>query len=336
VDGIQGSPPKPELPAREKNVLIIRARAVGVALVLVFGIAARAIAQTAPIKVTLLGTGCPPAVMNRFGPSTLVEAGQFKFIVDAGRGSLQRLVALKIAWQSVQGVFLTHLHSDHVVGFPDLWLTGWLIAPGRSVPLPVWGPNGTTRMMSHLREAYGEDIRVRVANDRASPDGVALRPHDIGEGLAFEQGGVRVSAFEVDHAPVKPALAYRFDFQGRSVVLSGDTRVSENLIRHAQGVDLLVHEVFVPETLSRAGVPPERARRIVDYHLTPEQAGGVFTRVKPRLAVYSHICMPTALDEEILPATRRTYSGPLEVGEDLMSIEVGEEINVRRPAVPAR
>jgi ribonuclease Z len=290
-------------------------------------------AQGPPIKVTLLGTGCPPAVMNRFGPSTLVEAGQHKFLIDAGRGALQRLTELGVAWQDVQGVFLTHLHSDHVVGFPDLWLTGWLIVPGRTVPLSVWGPIGTSRMMSHIRQAYDYDIRVRVANDRASADGVTLRPRDIGEGVVYEQDGLKVSAFEVDHAPVKPALGYRVDYQGHSVVLSGDTRRSENLIRHAQGVDVLVHEVFVPETLSRAGVPPERARNIINYHLTPEQAGDVFTRVKPRLAVYSHICMPNALDEDILPPTRRTYSGPLELGEDLMVIEVGNEIAVRRPKI---
>jgi len=281
--------------------------------------------------VTLLGTGCPPAVMNRFGPSTLVEAGQHTFVVDAGRGALQRLVQLGIAWQDVNGVLLTHLHSDHVVGFPDLWLTGWLIVPGRRVPLSVWGPTGTSRMMSHLQQAYEYDIQVRVANDRASPDGVMIRPRDIGEGVVYEQDGVKISAFEVDHAPVKPALGYRVDYQGHSIVLSGDTRRSENLIRHAQGADVLVHEVFVPETLSRAGVPPERAKSIIDYHLTPEQAGDVFTRVKPRLAVYSHICMPTARDEDILPQTRRTYSGPLELGEDLMVIEVGDEIAVRRP-----
>ena len=97
------------------------------------------------MKVTLLGTGCPPAVMNRFGPSTLVEAGEQKFLFDAGRGALQRLVQLGVRWQDVRAVFLTHLHSDHVVGFPDLWLTGWLVAPGRSVPLPVLGPDGTQR-----------------------------------------------------------------------------------------------------------------------------------------------------------------------------------------------
>jgi ribonuclease Z len=317
----------------EKNVRMTLVRPLAVALTLVAVVPVAA--QDSPIKVTLLGTGCPPAAMNRFGPSTLVEAGQQKFLFDAGRGALQRLTQVGVRWQDVQGVFLTHLHSDHVVGFPDLWLTGWLIVPGRSVPLPVWGPSGTERMMTHLAQAYDYDIRIRVANDRASPDGAMLRPRDVGEGPVYERGGVRVAAFEVDHAPVKPALGYRVDYAGRSVVLSGDTRVSENLIRHARGVDVLVHEVFVPETLQRAGVPPERAKSIIDYHLTPEQAGEVFTRAKPKLAVYSHICMPTALEQEIVPPTRKTYSGPLEVGEDLMVIEVGDTPNVRRTLRPS-
>ena len=122
--------------------------------------ASPAAAQGPAIRVTLLGTGCPPPVMNRFGPSTLVEAGEQKLLFDAGRGALQRLTQLKVRWQDVQGVFLTHLHSDHVVGFPDLWLTGWSVAPGRTVPLQVWGPRGTTNMMSHLEQAYEYDIRM--------------------------------------------------------------------------------------------------------------------------------------------------------------------------------
>jgi len=283
------------------------------------------------MTVTLLGTGCPTAVMNRFGPSTLVEAGGQKFLFDAGRGALQRLTQLGVRWRDVQGVFLTHLHSDHVVGFPDLWLTGWLVAPGRDVPLPVWGPSGTSAMMAHLEQAYQDDIAVRVENDRLARDGAKLLPHDIGEGVAYERGGVRITAFEVDHAPVKPAFGYRIDFAGRSVVLSGDTRVSQNLIGHAQGVDLLVHEVFVPQTLEGAGVSPERAKSILSYHVTPEQAGEVFARTKPRLAVYSHICMPTAAVQHLLVPTRKTYSGPLEIGEDLMAIDVGEKVEVRRP-----
>src|SRR5260370_5039704 len=131
-------------------------------------------AQERGIKVPLLGTGCPPPVMNRFGPSTLVEAGEQKLLFDAGRGALQRLTQLKVRWQDIQGVFLTHLHSDHAVGFPDLWLTGWLMAPGRNVPLQVWGPHGTRKMMSHLKQAYEYDIRIRLYNDRLPPEGVTL------------------------------------------------------------------------------------------------------------------------------------------------------------------
>jgi ribonuclease Z len=289
-------------------------------------------AQGPAIKVTLLGTGCPPPVMNRFGPSTLVEAGDQKFLFDAGRGALQRLTQLKVRWQDVQGLFLTHLHSDHVVGFPDLWLTGWLIAPGRSVPLQVWGPRGTRKMMFHLQQAYDFDIRVRIANDGANRTGIALRVKEIVEGVVYDHGGVKITAFEVDHALVKPAFGYRVDYAGHSVVLSGDTRESENLIRHAQGVDVLVHEVFVPETLHRMGLEPERAQKIIALHTTPEQAGDVFTRAKPKLAVYSHICLPNATDQELLSSTRKTYAGPLELGEDLMTIEVGEKVQVRRAA----
>ncbi len=282
-------------------------------------------------KVTLLGTGCPPPVMNRFGPSILVEAGGGKFLFDAGRGALQRLAQLRVRWQDVDGLFLTHLHSDHVVGFPDLWLTGWLVGAGRSRPLHVWGPRGTRKMMSHLEQAYEYDIRIRLYDDRASPDGVVILAEDIGEGVVYEKGGVKITAFEVDHTPVKPAFGYRIDHAGRSVVLSGDTRVSDNLIRHAQGVDLLVHEVASPETFQRAGAPPERAKSVVAHHVTPEQAGEVFSRTKPKLAVYSHIVLPTATDEDLIPPTRKTYSGPLEVGEDLMVITVGEKVEVRRP-----
>lgn len=302
-------------------------------LLLAAGVWPAAFAQE--IKVTLLGTGTPAPVMNRFGPSILVEAGGQKFIFDAGRGALQRLTQLKLSWRDVHGVFLTHLHSDHVVGFPDLWLTGWLSSE-RAVPLHVWGPKGTAKMMSHLEQAYEFDIRMRLADEHASATGVVILASDIADGFAVEKDGVKITAFDVDHAPVEPAFGYRIDFAGRSVVLSGDTRFSENLIRHAEGVDVLVHEVTAPDTFRRAGVAPELARTIMAHHTTPERAGEVFARTKPRLAVYSHIVRPTATEADLIPATRKTYAGPLELGEDLMVIEVGDAITVRRPTAPAR
>jgi ribonuclease Z len=282
------------------------------------------------IKVTLLGTGTPVPAMNRFGPSILIEAGRRKFLFDAGRGAMQRLTQLKVRWQNIDGVFLTHLHSDHVVGFPDLWLTGWLVGPGRDRPLPVWGPRGTQKMMAKLEEAYEFDIRIRLYDDRAAPNGVVLLAQDINEGVVFEKDGLKITVFEVDHSPVWPAFGYRIDYGARSVVLSGDTRVSQNLIRHAQGVDLLVHEVASPESFQRAGTPAERAKSVIAHHVTPEQAGEVFSKTTPKLAVYSHIVQPDANEQDLIPPTRKNYAGPVEVGEDLMVIEVGEKITVRR------
>lgn len=283
------------------------------------------------IKITLLGTGSPPPVMHRFGPSILVEAGDKKFLFDAGRGAMQRLAQTQTSWQQVDGVFFTHLHSDHVVGFPDVWLTGWLVGPGRNRALEVWGPPGTEKMTGYLVQAFEFDIKFRISDDKARPEGATVNAHDINPGLAYDQGGVKITAIKVDHAPVEPAYGYRIDYNGRSVVLSGDTKTSETLIDAAQRVDVLIHEVVSPETFVRAGVNPERAKSVIAHHVTPEQAGEVFARTKPKLAVYSHMVQPTATSDDLIPGTRKTYDGPLEVGEDLMVIEIGQEVVVRRP-----
>ena len=187
-------------------------------------------------------------------------------------------------------------------------------------------------MMSLLEQAFEYDIRIRLYDDRAAPDGVVILAEDITEGFVHDNSGVKITAFEVDHTPVKPAFGYRIDYSGRSVVLSGDTRTSENLIRNAQNVDLLIHEVArdVPARWS-----PSRADdSVVAHHTSPEQAGEVFARTKPKLAVYSHIVLPNATEQDLIPPTRKTYSGPLELGEDLMVIEVGEKVEVRRPCKP--
>lgn len=283
------------------------------------------------IKVTLLGTGAPFASLERFGPSTLIEAGDRKFLIDAGRGALQRLAQARVDWKDIDAVLLTHLHSDHVVGFPDLWLTGWLVRPGRAEPLTLWGPRGTVAMATHLREAFAFDIQLRQSDDGASRTGHLINAVDIAEGVVYDSGGVRITAFLVDHGLVQPAFGYRVDHAGRSVVVSGDTRLSENLIRHAMNVDVLIHEVASADAFVRAGVPADRAKAIVARHVSPEEAGQVFARTRPRLAVFSHVIHAIATDEDILPGTRRTYAGPVEVGVDLMVITIGDRIDVKRP-----
>ena len=300
-------------------------------LLTVISIAVLALAAPAQsFKVTLLGTGSPQPRMDRFGPSILVEAGEKKLVFDCGRGAAQRIEQLGIPFTAVDALFLTHLHSDHTVGIPDLWLTGW--ARGRKLPLEVWGPDGTKAMMSHLAEAYQFDIHIRQIDDKLPPQAVAVVAHDIEQGVVYDRSGIKVTAFLVDHGVVKPALGYRIDFSGHSVVLSGDTRYSENLIRFSQHADLLIHEVIDPDTF-RARNPSmsaERLQAIVGHHTTAEQAGTVFTKVRPKLAVYSHIVPGDAAN--LVPQTRKTYAGPLEVGEDLMSFEIGESVTVHRPA----
>jgi ribonuclease Z len=287
--------------------------------------------QGQTIKVTLLGTGSPLPVMERFGPSILVEAGGQKFLFDAGRGALQRLRQADVKYKEIQGVFFTHLHSDHVVGFPDLWLTGWLTGQ-RTTPLLVWGPKGTKQMMSNLEKAFEFDIKARISDDTGAPVGVVIIAEEIKEGVAFEKYGVKITAFDVDHGRVRPAFGYRIDYAGRSIVLSGDTRYSENLIRYSKGVDLLIYEVVSPEVLARMNFPAKLAKTIIEYHTTPEQAGEIFSLVKPRMAIFSHIIQPIANEQDIIPPTRKTYTGAVELGEDLMVIEVGEKIEIRKPS----
>jgi ribonuclease Z len=280
-------------------------------------------------RVTLLGTGAPPPRLDRFGPSTLVEVGGQRFIFDAGRGAMQRLHQLGIPFGEITGMFLTHHHSDHVVGFPDLWLTGWIGRPWgkRSNPLPVWGPEGTRQMMEHLPLAFHVDIRVRSKS--YPPAGAKLVAQEITEGVVFDRDGIKVSAFEVDHGGEElPAFGYRIDYQGRAAVLSGDTTFNENLIRHAQGVDLLVHEVTA--VAGSAAEDPRQLKRIGANHTTPEQAGEVFARTKPKLAVYNHLLLfGSATADDLIPATRRKYDGPLMVGEDLLQIDIEPELQTK-------
>ena len=301
-------------------------------LATIFAGAAAAVSAAPPaLRVTLLGTGNPrPAV--RGGPAILVEGDGRALLFDAGRGAEEKLFALGLA-PKVDAVFLTHLHSDHTVGFPDVWLTGWLF--GRAAPLRVFGPGGTAAFCRGLEDAYAFDVHVRRDVDEKLPAaGARLDAREISDGSVVDEGRLRVTAFAVDHGPVRPALGYRIDAAGHSVVLSGDTRPSGNLVKFARGTDVLVHEVIAPDAErggAAASLSREQRERIIAHHSTPEQAGEIFAKVKPKLAVYSHVVPSFATAADLVAPTRRTYSGPLEVGEDGMAIEIGDSVRVIRP-----
>jgi len=286
------------------------------------------------IRVTLLGTGSGPrAFVDKAGVSTLVEAGGERLLFDAGRGSLQRLVQAGFPMNAVTKLFLTHLHSDHIIGVPDLMLSPWAAAPERKVPLEVWGPDGTREMMRHLEEAFAFDIHMRRDVDESfSPDGIRMVAHDIQPGKVYERNGVTVTAFLVTHGMVEPSYGYRVDYAGRSVALSGDTSPSDNLVAVCKGVDVLIHEAIDLEVLRRLVPDKGRMDAIVERHTTSEQAAGVFSKVSPRLAVFSHSPGTAAIVEQ----TRRSYPGRVEMGEDLMVIDIGAEVRVKPAAAGVR
>lgn len=280
------------------------------------------------ITVTLLGTAPgPPVRVGRTGISTLVEAGGQRFLFDVGYGALGALVTSGRRMDAVTKVFLTHLHSDHIVDLPALLLLPWSAPSERKVPLEVWGPAGTRDMMRHLQEAFDYDIRVRRdLDEKMSSKGIEVVARDIAEGVVFDEGGVKITAFLVDHGPVEPAFGYRVDYGGHSVALSGDTRPSDNLVTFSKGVDVLVHEAVNVEALRKLAPSQWLFEAIVAHHTTGEQASSVFRRAGPRLAVFSHAEGTAALAEQV----RRTYAGRVEAGEDLMVIEIGDEVTVRR------
>jgi ribonuclease Z len=282
-------------------------------------------------RVTLLGTGIPVPQPDRLGPATLVEAGGQKLLFDAGRGATIRLFQLRVPLREVGPLFLTHFHSDHTAGIPDVWLSGWLGGPWarRVTPFRVVGPTGTKDLMANLERAYAADIKIRTADEKYPAEGIRVIAEEFTvSGVVYDKDGVRVTAFEVDHGDlIKPAYGYRIDYDGRSVVISGDTRFDKNVIKYGTGAHVLIHEVAAvrPELLKDAQV-----QRVMAHHTSPQEAGRVFQLARPQLAVYTHLVLlarpgvAAVTAEELIAQTRETYDGPLVVGEDLMTFKVGK------------
>ena len=241
-------------------------------------------------RVTLLGTGVPIPSPERFGPCSLVEAGDQKLLIDAGRGATIRLYQLHVPIGRIDVQLLTHYHSDHTSCLPDIWLTGWLESHfgTRKAPYKVIGPTGAKRLMENLERAYADDIKIRVADEKLPLSGIATDVTEYDrDGPVYEKNGVKVIAFEVDHGDViKPCYGYRIEYGGRVAVFSSDTRYNHNVIKYGKGADLLVHEVAMarPELMKEAYI-----QRIIGHHTTPYDCGRIFTQSEARRI---HPCGP--------------------------------------------
>ncbi len=275
-------------------------------------------------EVVLLGTGTPRPSIERFGSATLVMVGDKRLLFDAGRGASIRLVQAGLSADQIDHVFLTHLHSDHISGLDDLWLTARIWQ--RQASLPVSGPKGTERFVQHLMQAYERDIHFRSSNKAQSKGQALLQATDINPGVVFEHEGIRVIAFAVDHNPVAPAFGYRIEFGQRKIVLSGDTTYSENLIQQAQDADLLIHEIAAAsEQLLRRN---PRLQRVLAYHTQTPQMLQILQQTQPRLAVFNHVLLFATSPEQVLREVTDQYAGRVAMGHDLMRIEIGEKIKL--------
>ena len=299
----------------------------------------RGVLTSPDLLVVLCGTGSPLADASRAAACTAVIAGGTFLLVDVGPGSWEQVDLANLPTGELDGVLLTHFHSDHIGDLGEAITQSWIA--GRTQPLAVYGPPGVGRVLSGFREAYAFDTGYRVTHHGeefmpiqaagAVAHEIALPPEGSSEAvLVLEQGGLRVTAFRVDHAPVSPAVGYRFDWRGRSVVVSGDTRKSASLIANARGADLLVHEALQPKLTGRAAEIAQRigqprlaklASDLPGYHTTPREAAEVAQEAGVKHLVLTHLVPgPNNARAErlFLDGADQVFDGEITLGEDGM------------------
>jgi ribonuclease BN (tRNA processing enzyme) len=264
--------------------------------------------------VILLGTGTPNADPARSGPAVAIVVDSNTYIIDAGPGIVRRAAAAKIPMTSLRIAFLTHLHSDHTVGLPDLMLSPWVL--GRTTPLAVYGPPGTTAMVDHLEAAYAQDIDIRLhGGEPSNKTGYGGKGHDVPAGVVYRDSLVTVTAFEVAHGKWPHAYGYRFQTPDRIIVISGDTAPSDTVARACSGCDVLVHEVISSESLK--GRTPEWQAYHRAYHTPGYELGDIATKARPKLLVLYHQLPSGIADAALLREVHTRYKGVVVSGKDL-------------------
>ena len=272
-------------------------------------------------RVILLGTGTPRPGPDRSGPATAIVYGDRVFLFDAGAGVMRRINQAGLPINGPEATFITHLHSDHTLGYPDLILTTWVMR--RVKPLEVYGPHGLQRMTDYILKAYSEDIKIRIEGlEREPANGYKVNVHEIEPGVIYDSSGVKITAIPVLHGDWKEAYGYRIDTPDRSIVISGDTRPCETLIEASTGVDILIHEVYTSSDVkieNRVGgdLWPKYLKA---FHTSDVELGNIAEQSNPKLLILYHIVRSKATDEDLINGIREGgFKGKVIIGRDLQT-----------------
>ncbi|WP_375484173.1 ribonuclease Z [uncultured Mycobacterium sp.] len=275
------------------------------------------------IEITLLGTGSPIPDPSRAGPSTLVRADGQLFLVDCGRGVLQRAAAIGLGANGLTALLLTHLHSDHIADLGDVLITRWVTTFGPDpAALPIIGPPGTADVVEATLKAFGHDIGYRLAHhaDLTAPPAVETREYS--EGLVWDRGGVTIRVAPTDHRPVAPTIGFRIESSGAAVVLAGDTVPCDSLDELARDADALVHTVIRKDIVNL--LPQQRIKDICDYHSSVQEAAATATRAGVSTLILTHYVPGIApgQEEQWRTLAAAEFDGRIELGDDLHRVEI--------------
>lgn len=278
------------------------------------------------VKIVFLGTGVPEPNPDRQGPSLAVIVNGRAYLVDAGSGITRQASAAyqrgisALSRDSLQIAFITHLHSDHTLGLPDLILTPWM--GGRKDPLQLYGPPGIKKMADNILAAYEADIRIRTIGPQNRNDGYKVVAHEIQPGVVYQDENVRVTAFFVDHQVRSDwwqAFGYRFDAAGKSIVISGDTIPADSVWQACNGCDVLIHEAFTGSGPRQdAGNRQARVGGQAGVHTPSADLGTIAKKAKAKMLVVTHwIRLGGASQDDLLHDIRENYDGPVVIARDL-------------------
>lgn len=278
--------------------------------------------QTAT-EIVFLGTGTPRPLADRQGPSLAIISNGKAYLVDAGLGLTRQansafaggVRALKVEGLSI--AFITHLHSDHTLGLPDLILTPWVF--GRAMPLELYGPTGIRSMSDNILKAYEQDQHIRTEGlEQANTTGNNVNAHEIKPGVVYQDGNVKVTAFRVDHGDWPEAYGFRFETPDKSIVISGDARPSESVIKACDGCDVLIHEVYSGYGGSALKSAEALMKYMAAYHTSAQQLGALATKARAKSLIVTHYLPVGSTDQtEMVDAIKQSFAQSVVVARDL-------------------